>query len=265
MAAKKAKQKAKPKPPVSRVSKPAKKAVAKAVAKAKTAVKSAPKKTQKVVKPAAKRVSAPKLSPAKVVKATPAKVSAVKASPAKVSPPQVGTAKVSAPRAKLEPPPMDHGATIGPLYLGAGHGHLARAVDKSWLEALERYRKAVDEAVSYEGRRTPMARATMVLTFARQVQTLMNNLAARVQAIAAEVHNSAMAEAQRESARSGGKLLVAELKRLNDTYGSMSGPEGIAPNGEESLSTGMAPQLDQLQRAYFNNIARWADLERSLL
>jgi len=249
MATKKAKQKAEPKQVVTRVSKPAQKAVKRPAAKAKTVVKAVPQKTQKVAKPAAKRVVAPN-----VTKAPPAKVVAAK--PVAKLPVKDPAPKV---RSKPEPPPMDHNAVIGPLYLGAGHGHLARPVDKTWIEALERYRKAIDDAIAYEAKRTPIARATMVLSFARQVQTLMNNLAARLSAIAAEVSMNG-----NETTHTSGKLLVVELKRLNDTYGAMAGPEGIAPLGEEGLSTGLAPQLDLLQRAYFNNIARWADLERAL-
>jgi hypothetical protein len=231
-----------------KASKAPKKALAKAPAKA------PPKALKKAAPKAAKRPT-PKVNPAPK-RAAPSKTTKVLA-PASAK-------RVSAPKGKPEPPPVDHGQAIGPLYLGAGHGHLARAVDKTWIDALERYRHAVDGAISYEAKRSAAARAAMSVTFARQVQTLMNNLAARVSAILAEVQNSAITDAQRDSARSGGRMLVTELKRLNDTYGSMVGPEGIAPFGDDTLTPGMLPQLDQLQRVFFNNIARWADLERAL-
>ncbi len=216
-----------------------------------------PKKA--TAKPAPRAATPAKPKP----KPKPAKAKAVvRKGPTKTAP--AAQKRASIPRGKPEPPPIDHAATIGPLYLGAGHGHLARSVDKGWIEALERYRRAVDDAVAYEAKRSAVARSGMVLTFARQVQQMMNNLAARVQAILSEVQSGAASEAQREAGRQGGGLLVAELKRLNETYGALVGPNGIAPLGDEALAPGVQPQLEQLQRAYFNNIARWADLERAL-
>jgi hypothetical protein len=261
MAAKKAAKKSKAK---TTPSKSAKKAAPKAV-KSKP-VKAAPKPSKKqekkpVPKVAAAAKAAPKSGLKPALKAAPPEPP--KKVTQKIAPPPAPK-RLSLPKEKPEPPPVDHAATIGPLYLGAGHGHLARSVDKPWIDAIDKYRSAVDEAVKYEATRSAASRAGMVLVFARQVQTMMNNLATRVAAIIAEVTSTASQEPQRESGKQAGKTLVTELKRLNDTYGAMVGPQGMAPFGSETLGIGIQPQLEQLQRAYFNNIARWADLERAL-
>lgn len=211
----------------------------------KSAKKAAPKPAKK---PAAVKKTAPKA--AKIAKA-----SRSAAKPAKTP---------SRPSGKPEPPPIDHNATLGPLYLGAGHGHLARMVDKSWIDAIRRYRETLGKAVDYEGKRSAPARAMMVINFGRQLQTLMNNLAARVQAIIHEVNQPELDPAHKTQSRAGGKMLVAELQELNKSMGEMVGPSGIAPHGDASLPLGVPQQLDQLQRTYFNNIARWADLDRAL-
>ena len=193
-------------------------------------------------------------------KAKISKVSKVAAKTVKSKP----NTKASRPSHKPEPPPIDHNATLGPLYLGAGHGHLARTVDKQWLDAIRRYRDTLAKAIDYEAKRSAPARATMVINFARQLQTLMNNLAARVQAVVAEASNPDGDPTHKAHAKTSGKTLVGELQELNKTLGDMVGPDGMAPHGDLSLPLGQPQTLEQLQRSYFNNIARWADLERAL-
>src|SRR5450432_2246610 len=56
-------------------------------------------------------------------------------------------------RSHNEPPPLDHNATLSPLFLAAGHGYLTRLVDKHWTDVLARYRQALADAVSYEHKR----------------------------------------------------------------------------------------------------------------
>lgn len=242
----------------------AKKAPKKSKASAKPAKKIAPpKKVSKTTKVASKTATVkrapPKPAPAaaKVV----AKPAAPKPVVPKAPPPKP---VVKGPPPKAEPPPVDHNATLAPLFLGAGHGHLARTIDKSWLEAIRRYGDTLDKAVAYEAKRGPLARATMAINFTRQLQTLMNNLAARVQAMIIEVNNPEMDAGIKAAARTSGLMLVTELQALNKTLASMVGPEGMAPHGDTSLPLGQPQTLEQLQRSYFNNIARWADLERSL-
>jgi hypothetical protein len=251
----------------------AKKAPKKSKASAKPAKKIAPpKKVAKTTKVASKTATVKRVPP----KPAPAPAKAVAkpapkpvAAPPKAPPPKPVAAQppkpvVKGPPPKAEPPPVDHNAALAPLFLGAGHGHLARTVDKSWLEAIRRYRDTLDKAIAYEAKRGPLARATMAINFTRQLQTLMNNLAARVQAIIVEVNNPELDAAVKDAARTGGQNLVSELQALNKSLATMVGPDGMAPHGDTSLPLGQPQTLEQLQRSYFNNIARSADLERSL-
>lgn len=212
---------------------------------------------KKAAKPAKKASPKPAKRPAVTKKSAPKSAKIAKASAR-------STPSKRPPSGKPEPPPIDHNAALGPLYLGAGVGHLARSVDKSWMEAIRRYRETLDKAVAYEDKRSAPARATFAITFARQLQTLMNNLATRVSAIIHDINQPELDAAHKAQARSGGKLLVAELQDLNKTLGDMAGPSGIAPHGDASLPLGQPALLEQLQRSYFNNIARWADLDRAL-
>lgn len=264
-AAAKAPAKSAPKSKPAKKAAPAKPSVKSAVSRVVKAVAKSVAKTVGKAKPAPARGQAVK-PPAATSKAPPAKAPSAKAAVAK-APPTAAPAKPVAPKkpSKPEPPPIDHAATLGPLYLGAGHGHLARSVDKSWSDALARYRKALDEAVSYESKRSAAARVAMALNFGRQLQTLMNNLATRVNAIVAELHTDVVAQQAKDTARTGGRALVAELQALNETFGRMVGPSGIArQRDDDEPAAALLQQLDQLQRGYFNNIARFADLDRAL-
>jgi hypothetical protein len=150
-------------------------------------------------------------------------------------------------RSHNEPPPVDHNAVLGPLFLAAGHGHLSRLVDKHWAEVLGKYRQAFAAAVAYEQKRSPEMRLAFALVQAPKLKLLLGNLTARVQLLLAQ------------HAREAALRLMHELIETNKLHGQLV--SGLF-KGVKFAEPSRQGQYGQLLNEYLSSIARVADLER---
>jgi len=204
------------------------------------AVKRGAKKVGKAkASPALRAAASPARRPARQVSARPAPKTAIAKSAPTHNPTRTPT--------RNEPPPVDHNAVLGPLFLAAGHGHLSRLVDKHWLEVLGKYRQALATAVAYEQKRLPESRLAFAILQARQVKLLLGNLSARVQLLLTQ------------HAKDAALRLVNELAETNKLNAQLV--SGLF-KGVKFAEPQRATQHAQLLNEHFSSIARVADLER---
>lgn len=154
-----------------------------------------------------------------------------------------------------ESPPVDHNASLMPLFLGATHGYLSRSVDAAWSEALAKYRQALEAAIGYEETRSPESRMAMALFVQQKVTGLLTQLAARLGAILRERDTVGIDPAQAAALMAQAARLTQEMKSVvalwQEAFSKKRLLKDIAAPGTATTSL-------------LSWIARVADFERTL-